>query len=179
MVGGRGREATRGTCGARAGWNDDSGVPGHTGVAAAGEQAVGDREQQDLIPGRPLAAGREPLAPELLDLDLRPELVGQPARAPLPRTLQAELARALLDANVGRMRGDGPGGGEQGEAELLMGAFLERLDAMEPAGFLAIVELPEVEQPPIAGPPVGAPTLPSMLPYRCSFPSLRRRWQRR
>jgi len=64
-----------------------------------------------------------------------------------------------LDADVRRMRGDRPVGGEQGQAELPLAAHLEGLDAAQPRRVLAVVDLPEVQEVPIDHAPVGAPLL--------------------
>ena len=128
-------------------------------LAPGGEKAVGDQNQQDLRPGGPLAAGREPVAPELVEFERRPELTDDPAGAPLPRALQPELAEAHLHADVDRVRRDRPVGREQGQAELAVRAPFDGLDAPEPAGLLTVVELPEVEHAPIDGPAVGTALL--------------------
>jgi hypothetical protein len=59
--------------------------------AARRQQAIGDQYEQDLIPARPLAAHAEPLAPELIQLQLPPQQQRQPARTPLPRPSQLQL----------------------------------------------------------------------------------------
>jgi hypothetical protein len=133
-------------------------------LAPRGEEAVGDQDQQDMIPGGPLAAGREPIAPELVELQRRPELTDDPAGAPLPRAFEAERAQAHLHADVRRMGRNRPVGREQGEAELAVAALLDGLDAAQPAGLLAVVDLPEVQEVSIDYPAVGAPVLLSDAP---------------
>src|SRR6476646_1187036 len=56
--------------------------------AARRQQAIGNQYEQDLTPARPLAARPQPLAPELIQLQLPPQQQRQPARAPLPRSAQ-------------------------------------------------------------------------------------------
>jgi hypothetical protein len=106
-----------------------------------------------------VAAGREPVAPELVELQLCPELADDPAGTPLPRALQAERAEAELHPDVCGVRRDRAVGGEQGEAQLPVRAFLDRLNAAGPAGLLAVVDLPEIQEVPIDRSPVGAPVL--------------------
>src|ERR1035441_1490114 len=59
-------------------------------LAAGREQSVHHQNQQHLIPTRALATRRQPLSPELIELELPPQLQRQPAPAPLPRPLQTQ-----------------------------------------------------------------------------------------
>src|SRR6266446_6102779 len=65
--------------------------------AARRQQAIGDQYEQHLIPARPLAAHAQPLAPELVQLQLPPQQQRQPARAPLPRPAQPQLRQLDVD----------------------------------------------------------------------------------
>jgi hypothetical protein len=66
-------------------------------LAARRDQPIRDQHLQDLVPARPLAAGRQTIRPELVQLQLLPQLPGQPAGAPLPRPAQPHVRQANLD----------------------------------------------------------------------------------
>jgi len=134
-------------------------LPVESPLAPGGEQPVRHQEQQDVVPRGPLPAGREPVAPELVELQVRPELTDDPAGTPLPRAFEAERAEAELHPDVRGMRRDRPVGREQGQAELAVRAFLDGLDAAQPTGLLAVVDLAQVQEVPIDRPAVGAPVL--------------------
>src|SRR5208283_1736925 len=53
-----------------------------TPLAAGREQSIHRQNQQHLIPARPLATRRQTLRPELVQLQLAPQLQRQPASAP-------------------------------------------------------------------------------------------------
>jgi hypothetical protein len=128
-------------------------------LAPRGEEAVSHQELEDVGPGGALPAGWQALPPELVEFELCPELAGNPAGPLLPWALQAEIPQADPLADVRGVRGYRAVGGEQREAELAVRALLEDLDAAEPAGLLAIVDLPKVQEVPTDTPAVGAPVL--------------------
>src|ERR1700760_340632 len=75
-------------------------------LAARGDQPVRHQHLQDLIPPRALAVDRQTLGPEAIQLQLFPQLPGQPARTPLPWPAQPHLREAKLHGRtVGRHRG--------------------------------------------------------------------------
>ena len=59
-----------------------------TPLAARRQQAVCRQHEQDGVPARALAARRQPLRPELVELQLPPQRQGEPAGPPLPRPAQ-------------------------------------------------------------------------------------------
>ena len=66
-------------------------------LAARRNQPVGREHLQDLIPPRSFPARRQPIGPEPIKLKLLPQLPGQPAGAPLPRTTKLHLRQAKLN----------------------------------------------------------------------------------
>ena len=60
-------------------------------LAARRDQPIGHQHEQHLIPARALAAGRQAIGPEPIELQLLPQLQGQPAGAPLPRPQEPQL----------------------------------------------------------------------------------------
>ena len=53
-------------------------------LAAGRNQPVGDQHEQDLLPTRALAAGRQARGEEAVESQLLPQLQGEPAGAPTP-----------------------------------------------------------------------------------------------
>jgi hypothetical protein len=62
-------------------------------LAARRNQAIGHQNLKDLIPARALAARRQALLPEAIQFQLPPQVTGQPAGAPLPWPVQAQLGQ--------------------------------------------------------------------------------------
>src|SRR4051794_41323139 len=62
-------------------------------LAARRNQAIGHQNLKDLIPARALAARRQALLPEAIQFQLPPQVTGQPAGAPLPGPVQAQLGQ--------------------------------------------------------------------------------------
>src|ERR1700683_4374030 len=62
-------------------------------LTAGFNQPVGDQDLQNLVPARSLPARGQALGPEPIELQVSPQLPGQPTGAPLPRTMQAKIGR--------------------------------------------------------------------------------------
>ena len=62
-------------------------------LTAGFNQPVGDQDLQNLVPARSLPARRQALGPEPIELQVSPQLPGQPTGAPLPRTMQAKIGQ--------------------------------------------------------------------------------------
>lgn len=60
-------------------------------LAPRRNQPIGREYLQDLIPSGLLAARRQPIGPEAIELKLLPHLSGQPTGAPLARTAKLHL----------------------------------------------------------------------------------------
>src|SRR5664279_579336 len=74
-------------------------------LAARRDQPVGRENLQNLVPPRLLAARRQAIGPEPIELKLLPQLPGQPAGAPLPRAMKPHLGQAKLnDGGIARHR---------------------------------------------------------------------------
>jgi len=65
--------------------------------AARRDQPVSRENLQNLVPARLLPARRQPIGPEPIELKLLPQLPGQPAGTPLPRTMKLHLRRTKLN----------------------------------------------------------------------------------
>src|ERR1700722_1425426 len=66
-------------------------------LAARRDQPVSRENLQNLVPARLLPVRRQPIGPESIKLKLLPQLSGQPAGAPLPRTTKLHLRQAKLN----------------------------------------------------------------------------------
>jgi hypothetical protein len=120
-------------------------VPVQAPLAARIDQAVAHQGLQDLVPGRALARGRQAGRKEAVQPQLPIELAGQPAGAPLARSVQLHLAQMHLDAVIRRMVGYGPIGREQGQLAGLAGLLVEALDHPAPGFTLTVVDLAQIK----------------------------------
>jgi hypothetical protein len=129
-------------------------LPMQSPLAARRNQPVGREYLQDLVPPRLLAARRQPLGPEPVKLKLLPQLSGQPASAPLPRTAKLHLRQAKLDdrciacdrlASILR---------KQRQRSRMPGVLVEHLDRLAPRRRLRGVDLAEIQHVPLHHPAV-------------------------
>lgn len=74
-------------------------VDGNGAWTRQGEALTNTSRQhlQDLIPPRSFPTRRQMIGPEPIELKLLPQLSGQPAGAPLPRTVKPHLRQPKLD----------------------------------------------------------------------------------
>ena len=114
-------------------------------LTARRDQPVGHQDLQDLIPSRALAVRRQAVGPEPIQLQLSPQLPGQPARAPLPRSAQPHLRQAKLhDRTVGRDRG-GAILGKQRQCPRTSGVLVENFDGLAPGRGLRRADLAQIQ----------------------------------
>jgi hypothetical protein len=96
------------------------------------DQAVGRQHLQNVVPARPLAAGRQALGPESVELQIPPQQPRQPTGAPLPRPMQPHLRKPQPHHRGVVRRGFAAIFGEQGERPDAAGAGVEHLDRLAP-----------------------------------------------
>src|SRR6266508_3782964 len=98
-----------------------------------------------MNPRRALATIGQTLLPETVQLQLTPQLHKQPARSPLTGVADEKISQPHLHPALSRVFRDGPVGGEQRQAHLLLAAGIEDLDAFEPALLLAVIDLTQIK----------------------------------
>src|SRR6266478_8114962 len=118
-------------------------------LAARRNQPVGRENLQNLIPPRSFPARRQAIGPEPIKLKFLPQLPGQPARPPLPRTVKPHLGQAKLNDGgiacnrlatiIGKQRQ------RPGKARILV----EHLDRLAPGRRLRGVDLAEIQHMPL------------------------------
>ena len=114
-------------------------------LAARRDQPIGDQHLQDLIPACLLSARRQAIGPEPIELQLLPQLPGQPAGAPLARPAKPHLRQAKLnDRRVGCDRRAAILG-EQRQRSGTAGVVVEHLDRLAPRRSLRGVDLAEIQ----------------------------------
>ena len=114
-------------------------------LAARRDQPVRHQHLQDLIPPRALAVDRQTLGPEAIQLQLFPQLPGQPACTPLPWSAQPHLRQAKLHGRtVGRHRGTAILG-KQRQRPRMSGFLVENLDGLAPRGRLGWADLTQIQ----------------------------------
>ena len=113
-------------------------------LASRRDQPVGDQHLQHLVPARALAAFRQALGPEAIELKLAPQDAGEPAGAPLARPAQPHLGEPQPDHVVafGAPRSDPPG---TARASATVRVLVEDFDRPAPSLGLGRVDLAEVE----------------------------------
>ena len=115
------------------------------------DQSIGHQRLEHLQPRRALARRRQARAPETVQLELLPQLQGQPARAPLARPRQAQLAQThadRIDVALGHHAG-------RKQRRLPTSALVMHLYRLAPRLALAGVNLPEVQHLALSHPPVA------------------------
>src|SRR6185437_14054365 len=97
----------------------------------------------------PLSARRQSIGPESIELKLLPQLTGQPAGAPLPRTVKPHLRQTKLNdggiachrlASILR---------EQRQCPSTAGVLVEHLDRLAPRRRLRRIDLAEIQHMPL------------------------------
>ena len=117
-----------------------------TKLAAGVDQAVGDQRLEHVRPASPLAAGRQPRCPELVQPEQAPKMQRQPAGAELSRPAQSHAVHADAHHFAVQLGKRVAVVGKQGKLARRFGAVGEGFDGAHPAGALAVVELAEVQQ---------------------------------
>src|SRR5450631_2389002 len=121
-------------------------------LAAWRDQPIGRQHLQDLIPPRSFPARRQPISPESIKLKLLPQLPGQPAGAPLPRTTKPHLGQAKL--NDGCIACDRLASilRKQRQRSRTAGVLVEHFDRLAPRRRLRGVDLAEIQHMPLYHP---------------------------
>ena len=113
-------------------------------LAARIDQSETAQRLGDQIPAGPLAARQQPRLPETIQLQLIPQLAGQPASPPLALTMHLQSAEPDLYhvAIQGRRRAV-----FRKQRDLRRGILIlvDHLDRSAPGGLLRVVDLAEVE----------------------------------
>src|SRR6516162_4572443 len=116
---------------------------------AGRQQPVGHQNEQNVVPTRTLAAGRQPLAPKLPQVQLFPNLQRQPAGPPLPRAAQAQLRQSQLDDRGARQQTVTTILGEQRESSWPIGVLVQNLNRPAPSTLLRSIDLAEIQDVPL------------------------------
>ena len=113
-------------------------------LAAGREQPVNHEDAQHFFPIGVLAADRQARAEEVIQMQRAPEMVAEPARAPLAGMLEAQRVEAHLHrvGAAGRRRAVG---GEQRELAQRARMLVKDGDGAFPRELLAVIDLTEVE----------------------------------
>ena len=117
--------------------------------AARIQEAVGGEYLEDFGPVGALAAGAEEGLPEGVELELAPELGGQPTSPPLTGPVKFHGVEAHVNAMASSMGGEGCGGGEKGQLALGAGVLVEDADGAEPCLALGVVDFAKIEDLPL------------------------------
>ena len=146
-------------------------------LAAGRNQPVGDQHEQDLLPTRALAAGRQARGEEAVELQLLPQLQGEPAGAPLTRSAKLEAREAQADDGlIGGRRLAAILGEQRDCLRLGRAGLVKDLDRPAPGEFLRGIDLAEIEHRPLDDPAVAQPlvldnapvaVLLAVLPANC------------
>ena len=119
-------------------------LPVQPPLAAGIDQAIGDQRLQHVQPPCPLPRRRQPWRPEIIQPQLIPHMAGQPAGAPLPRTVQPKTAEPDMHHIAIQCRCL-PILGKQRDLSGLLAIFVERIDRPAPRRPLGIVDLAQVQ----------------------------------
>lgn len=119
-----------------------------TPFAAGREQPVKREHAEHFLPVRAFAATAQARGEEGVELEVAPELIAQPARAPGAGTGELELVE--LHLHGGRVRG---GRGAVGRKERALTGlavlFVEDGNGLLPGGALGVVDLAQIEDVPL------------------------------
>src|SRR5437879_7255227 len=114
-------------------------------LAARSDQPVAGENLQDLIPPRSLPIRRQAIGPEPIELKLLPQLPGQPAGAPLPRTLKSHLRQTKLNDGCIARGHLASILGKQRQCPRAAGILVEYFDRLAPRRRLRGIDLAEIQ----------------------------------
>lgn len=114
-------------------------------LAARIDEPVTHQRLQDVAPASSLAAVGQPLDPERLEPELRVELAGQPARAPLPWPMQLHRLEPHLHPEALRVRRHLTVRGKKRQRPRGLAQRIKRLDRATPRRALAVIDLAQIE----------------------------------
>ena len=115
-------------------------VPMQTPFAAGRKQPVKREPAQDFLPIRAFATDAQAGGEESVELEVAPELIAQPARAPSAGTGELKLVELHLHGGRGG-EGRGAVGGKERALAGLAVLFIEDINGLLPCGALGIVDL--------------------------------------
>ena len=117
-------------------------------LAPGTEEPVDRQDPHHLLPVRALAARRQPRAEERVQPQPLPELVAQPARAPLARMLQPQFTQPHLQrGHLARRRRAVRG--KQGQLPRLPTALVNHRDCPLPRLPLTVVDFTQIQHVPL------------------------------
>src|SRR5271157_499651 len=120
----------------------------HPKLAARIDQSIHREQLQHLRPGYALPALRQLPFPELVELQLPPQLASQPAVAERTGAPQLHLAELHLDA-VDSIEGNRPIFRKQAQRTVPLPLLIKHRERLTPGRLLAVVDLPEVQHLPL------------------------------
>ena len=113
-------------------------------------QPINRQRLQHMTPASSLPRIGQTLPPELIQLQLIPQPIPHPTRAPLPQTPQLTLIQPNLDAILGRVGSKTPSrSAEQGQLAGLPPHRIKHPGHLGPSRLLAVVDLAQIEQMPL------------------------------
>jgi hypothetical protein len=112
--------------------------------AAGREEPVDHEDAENFFPIGVFAADGQTRPEKIVELQRAPELVGEPARAPLAGMCEAELVEPHLHGR-GAVGGRRAVGGKERELARLAAGLVEDREAALPGEALAVVDLAEIE----------------------------------
>ena len=124
-------------------------VPMQPPLATRRQDPVRHEHKQHLIEARALARGRQSLAPELIESELLPELQAEPACAPLPWPLEAQLRELQAHDRGVRHHRFATILGKQRERSPHLRRLVQHLDRFTPRELLRGVDLPQIQHMPL------------------------------
>ena len=113
--------------------------------AARRKQSIGHQHEQHQVKARALAVDGKPRFPEAVELQLLPQALRQPARAPLARPFQAKLGKLHADNRAIRQKSFATVLGKQRQRLRMLAALLEDFNRFAPRPFLAVVDLAQIK----------------------------------
>src|SRR6201997_5360884 len=126
-------------------------LPMQPPLAAWVDQPVGHQRLQHVQPTRSLSRGRQSWRPEVIQPQLIPQMAGQPAGAPLPRPVQPQSAEPDMH-HIAIQNWRRAVFGEQRDLPRVLASLVERFDRSAPRGFLAVIDLAQIQHLPLPRP---------------------------
>src|SRR6266853_2608253 len=133
-------------------------LPMQPPLAAWVDQPVGHQRLQHVQPTRSLSRGRQSWRPEVIQPQLIPQMAGQPAGAPLPRPVQPQSAEPDMH-HIAIQNWRRAVLGEQRDLPRVLASLVERFDRSAPRGFLAVIDLAQIQHLPLHRPPARHPAV--------------------
>ena len=119
-------------------------VPGQPPFTARGEPPVKRKHAEDFLPVRAFATTAQARSEEGIELEVAPELIAQPARAPGARAGELQFMEPHLHGGGVASQGGAIFGKERALPGLAL-LFVEDFDGLLPGGALGVVDLTQIE----------------------------------